>query len=134
MSELTYGELTAILVGLGFVRRIIPGSHVLFAHRPTETIVMLPIARATARVRPANIVSTRFILDAKGIAPHQQWEELVRSHRALRTLPKLDANIAGSNCNCGQHKLIGTVWYVWGPRGKEPLKTVPSCMRLRKRR
>jgi len=44
---------------------------------------------------------------------------------------KARTRIAGSNCDCGRHKLIGMIWYAWGPRGKEPLKTVPSCMRLR---
>ncbi len=45
----------------------------------------------------------------------------------------MSVRIAGSNCNCGRHKLIGDAWYAWGPRGKQPLKTVPSCMPLPRR-
>jgi hypothetical protein len=72
--------MTAILEELGFERRVIPGSHVVFAHRPTETLVMLPIARGNQTVRMANVVSTRFILDSKGIANRRRWDELVRAH------------------------------------------------------
>ena len=73
-------ELTAILEDLGFERRVVRGSHVLFTHSPSETVIMLPIARASETVRTANVVSTRFMLDAKGIANQHKWEQLVRRH------------------------------------------------------
>lgn len=78
MPNLSYSQLSAILCELGFERRVIRGSHVLFKHQLTDTIMMFPITRGNEKVRMANIVSTQFMLDAKGIADRQQWEKLVQ--------------------------------------------------------
>ena len=81
MPDLSYSQLSAMLLSLGFERRVIRGSHVLFTHEKTETIVALPIARGRQKVRMANIVATRFLLDAKGIIPSQKWESLAEDQR-----------------------------------------------------
>lgn len=111
MPSLNYRQLTAILEDLRFNRRVIRGSHVLFTHDATETVVLLPIVRGTEKVRAAIIVSTRFILDAKGIANGRRWEELVNKHRVreqIRDILKREIN----NCRIsvsGRGQLEGLI-------------------------
>ncbi len=84
-EPMKYSELSAILEELGFERRVVRGSHVLFTHQASETAIMLPIARATETVRTANVVSTRFMLDAKGLADQRKWRQLVERHAERST-------------------------------------------------
>lgn len=79
MSDLTYAQLSSVLVNVGFSRRVIKGSHVLFTYPASEVIVMLPIVRGDTKARPAHVVATRFTLDANGIVSKSRWEKLVRA-------------------------------------------------------
>lgn len=79
VPRLTYSRLWAILTGLGFVRESARGQHVVFTHSPTETIIVLPHARGRDTVRAATILTTRVMLEGRGIASRQRWESMVNS-------------------------------------------------------
>lgn len=75
---MTHSQLSKLLKILGFKRRVIRGSHTLFTHESTDTVLMFPIVHGGKKVRPTYIMSTGFLLDAKGILARTKWTELVQ--------------------------------------------------------
>lgn len=75
---MTYAQMTEVLVGLGFERRAIRGSHVLFTHKKRkDAILMFPRGqRSRSKVREAHVISTRFFLDAMGFLSTKKWDRL----------------------------------------------------------
>ena len=84
LSRVTEGELEAVLLELGLreaVRR--PGEYRAFAHKPTDTLVVLGWREPDDLLPEAVVVGTRYLLDAKGVIDAEDFDERLRAAKTV---------------------------------------------------
>ena len=85
----TYADLDNALLKLEFKRQEYQGKHYLYLHKPTETLLTLPIVDAETRVRPADLLTSEKMVVERGIADADAWNALLyygRTHAVAATL------------------------------------------------
>lgn len=119
MSEatvLTYARLYQLLEDLGFEDESVPGSHRVFRHRRSDTVVVQAIHKPADPVSLVDLKSTRRILDEKGLLAKSEFDRLTD----LAHTPPPPASASGpsglvpiSVDQCSQHSGIpGTLMAV----------------------
>ena len=78
MLSPTFADFRHVLLGLGFVDRSVPGSHVLLEHGPTDTVVLLRPYHDAEAIDPATLLGFRRILDEKGVIAGERFDDLLR--------------------------------------------------------
>ncbi len=77
---ITFAELEALLLEVGFEESPTTGNHKLFEHLISDTIVVLPMWQATDRVDRAHLVATRKTLDGRGVIDAAAFDEFLETH------------------------------------------------------
>lgn len=70
----TYTDLISLLEGLGFQDESVAGSHHVFKHRTSETLILLADLKREDPVRREDLISVRQHLDAKGLMDARAFE------------------------------------------------------------
>lgn len=64
-----------LLTRLGFVETRVKGSHIVFHHQPTETLLVSP--RGTKRVTAPRLASVRQIVTGRGVTSEARFDSLL---------------------------------------------------------
>lgn len=75
--QITFAQLVRTLMNAGFVESPSKGSHVVFKHVPTETIVVLPAHDPNQEVEPAQLVAVRRLVAESGIVERDFFDEML---------------------------------------------------------
>lgn len=78
-SRLTFRKLDKALTALGFVKQQ-NGTHILYNHSETKTLITLPPYRASQAVDPAHESVVRKMVVGRGVAPEKRIQALL-AHR-----------------------------------------------------
>lgn len=81
MVKVTYQKLYKVLNELGFTQAPTTGSHVLFRHRPTSTVIALPPGAKTKVVPAANLAAVRMTIIGREIARQDDVDQLFKHTR-----------------------------------------------------
>ena len=81
-SDLSFAALRRILLDLGFVEAVVPGSHIGFKHAPSATVMMFHPYRPDERVGEADLLSVRKQLDERGLLPAGSFDARLRKASA----------------------------------------------------
>ncbi len=73
-KRITYGDLTQLLESEGFVRAVIPGSHIVFAHKQANTSLFLPIHKSGMPAAPRHIAMVRGTLIDFGVMSEPDFD------------------------------------------------------------
>jgi predicted RNA binding protein YcfA (HicA-like mRNA interferase family) len=73
----TLAQLERFLVRIGFVEEPTPGPHVLYAHPPTKTEVLLPAGHPTELAGRARLAGIRTTVVERGVASGAKFDELL---------------------------------------------------------
>ena len=71
----TYADLTTLLERLGFQDESVEGSHHVFRHRASDTVVLLADLRPEDSVRREDLISVRWYLNSKGLMEARAFEQ-----------------------------------------------------------
>jgi len=66
-NTITFAALRQLLSDLGFVEKVLPQSHVVFEHAPSDTIFVFRPYRPRDRVADYDLVGVRRHLDERGL-------------------------------------------------------------------
>lgn len=77
-SELSFAVLRRILLDLGFVENLVPGSHVGFEHSSSGAVMMFRPYRPDERVSLADRLSVRRQLDERGLLSADSFDARLR--------------------------------------------------------
>jgi hypothetical protein len=77
-KTISFTRLRQMLLDLGFAETVVPGSHSLFEHDPSDTWLVYRPYRPNEMVSPTDLANTRFFLDQRGLVERDEFEELVR--------------------------------------------------------
>ena len=78
-STVSYRDLTEYLLRHGFRQERIPGSHRLFTHETTDTVIMLPDDVSSRAAWPPQVAAVRRMLDLRGLVPAEEFDDEIRS-------------------------------------------------------
>jgi hypothetical protein len=85
-EEVTYGQLSQVLLDLGFVEQTVPQSHTRYCHQESETVILLAAHAPEAAARPFDVKYVRRVLDETGLLDAREFErrlaETCSSHTA----------------------------------------------------
>ena len=76
-KQITFAQLVRTLSNAGFVMSRSKGSHVVFKHFPTETVVVLPSHDPNTEVEQAHLAAVRRTLAESGIVDRDSFDELL---------------------------------------------------------
>jgi len=77
-KQLTYSRLTKILENLGFEMSRVTGSHRVFKHPDSSTLIVLPYRSGRAPVQRIQIAAVERILSETGFLSREEFKELIR--------------------------------------------------------
>jgi predicted RNA binding protein YcfA (HicA-like mRNA interferase family) len=76
-NAIPFAALQRVLKELGFVETRVPGSHVVFEHPATATVLLFRTYRPRDQVSAADLVSARKLLDERGVVDGAALDELL---------------------------------------------------------
>jgi hypothetical protein len=79
-NEVTFGRFSDALIELGFTvqHADMDGRPcIVFRHRETDTLVVLPPLKPSQRVPIGELISARFLFPARGVTTEEHLEELL---------------------------------------------------------
>jgi len=74
-KEITYGEFDRLLVGLGFVRGHTTGSHKVYEHKPSDTLILLPPTQPDEIVDALHRATVRRSIVERGAAEEDVYDK-----------------------------------------------------------
>lgn len=77
-SDLTFAALRHLLLDLDFVEKTVPGSHEVFEHAPSGTVLIFRLYRPQDKVSLPDLVSARVHLDERGLLTADAFDNLLR--------------------------------------------------------
>jgi hypothetical protein len=80
MIQAKFGSLSRLLRDLGFTARTQPGSFTRFDHAATGTWFLYPDYAPDEEVFASDLVGTRYLLDAKGLLPREEFEARLKEN------------------------------------------------------
>jgi predicted RNA binding protein YcfA (HicA-like mRNA interferase family) len=81
-SDLTFAALRSLLLDLGFVENTVPGSHFLFEHASSGTVLVFRSYRPQEKVNLPDLVSVRIHLDQRDLLAADAFDNLLRKASA----------------------------------------------------
>lgn len=81
-KTITFKALERLLLHLGFVAGDTPAGHLIFHHRPTDTILAFPAYAADDEVRADHLMVTRKMVTERGILENDAYDQLLDEARA----------------------------------------------------
>ena len=83
MNEtISYAQLHAALVQLGFRKVVLPSANIQYRHEASGTSLVFPAHRPEDRVPAASIIGTRKVVVDRGVAKAELWNELLQAPAA----------------------------------------------------
>ena len=77
-KNVTFGQVHRLLDGMGFVRKPVEGKHVVFEHKPTDTLLFFRPHRLNERVDAMTLSIVQKTLDLNGFLESDQFEDALR--------------------------------------------------------
>ncbi len=81
-KSITYSQLEAVLLELGFRKKVIPKEGVTYGHLPSKTLLLLPLHEPAERVPSHVILSVRHHLEWNGVIEPNVLEEMLQAAAA----------------------------------------------------
>jgi predicted RNA binding protein YcfA (HicA-like mRNA interferase family) len=81
-SDLTFASLRSLLLELGFVEKSVPGSHFMFEHAPSDTVLVFRPYRPQEKVNLPDLASVRTHLDQRDLLRADAFDNLLRKASA----------------------------------------------------
>jgi hypothetical protein len=81
-SDVPFAAIRKVLLDLGFVETVIPGSHILFRHEPSGMVFMYRLYRRNERATLVDVRSTRKHLDEGGLLAAEGYDARLRKASA----------------------------------------------------
>jgi predicted RNA binding protein YcfA (HicA-like mRNA interferase family) len=85
-EEVTYGQLSQVLLDLGFIEHTVPKSHAGYRHEESETVILLAPHASEDIARPLDVRYVRRVLNETGLLDAQEFDrrlaESYSSHTA----------------------------------------------------
>ena len=74
IRTISYGQLAALLTGLGFERRVLDEHRVGYRHPPTGSFLMLPNSPPDTPARESDYFHVRSLLDWQGLMERKEFD------------------------------------------------------------
>jgi hypothetical protein len=81
-SDVPYATLRKLLLDLGFVEKIVPGSHFIFGHAESNTIFGFQLYRPKDKVSMMDLLGVRKQLDWRGLLSEDAFDASLRKASA----------------------------------------------------
>jgi predicted RNA binding protein YcfA (HicA-like mRNA interferase family) len=81
MVKVTYARLFKVLRQLGFSSQTSKGDHLVYLHKPTGALLVLPRGRRTDTVPAASLAAIRMSIIGQNAATQLQVDELLQGGR-----------------------------------------------------
>jgi predicted RNA binding protein YcfA (HicA-like mRNA interferase family) len=85
VEPITYGNLSRILMDLGFAKHDIPGSHVGYEHSGSGTIILLAAHTSKQMARMIDVKYVRRVLDEKGLLDGKEFDRRITDTYSSQT-------------------------------------------------
>ena len=87
-KKVTFGDIHRLLEELGFVQTTVKGKHVVFTHKPSDTLLIFRPHRRNERADPMTLAMVRMSLDQRGFLERDEFERALREGPAAKAKPK----------------------------------------------
>jgi hypothetical protein len=77
-SDIPFTRLRTLLLDLGFLERVIDGSHLGFYHAETDTLFTFRLYRAQDKVSMMDLIGVRSQLDCRGLLNQEKFDHALR--------------------------------------------------------
>ena len=77
-KKVTFGDVHRLLKAFGFVLTPVEGSHVLFEHKASETLLPFRAHRLSERVDPVTLAIVRSVLDGRGFLDRDDFDNALQ--------------------------------------------------------
>ncbi len=84
-KTLTQAALERALTAVGSVAKQTRGRHKVFRHRPTATVVVLPLNLASTPLNPLHLVAVRRTLLERGVSDGDAFDRLLATEARVKT-------------------------------------------------
>jgi len=81
-SNLPFATLRKLLLDLGFVEEVVPGSSLVFGHATTDTVFLFRLYRPQDKVSMMDLMGVRKQLDLRGLLGEDAFDALLRKASA----------------------------------------------------
>ncbi len=81
-ERITFGDVHHLLGEFGFEQTPVKGSHVLFEHKPSGTVVAFRPHRRNERIDPMTLAIVRSVLVENGFLEREDFETALREASA----------------------------------------------------
>ena len=81
MTKAALPDIEQLLLRLGFVAMPTQGSHRVYTHADSDTVIMLPPSDTNGRAGGAHVVAVRKMLVERGIVSQASFERLLHDVR-----------------------------------------------------
>ncbi|HYV91596.1 MAG TPA: hypothetical protein VE978_07435 [Chitinophagales bacterium] len=75
-NHITYRKLKSEMVSHGFSVKKIQGSHIVFEHKPSKTVMLLPSYRSNSIVSEAHLLGIKRQVVTRGLIPEKEFQKL----------------------------------------------------------
>jgi predicted RNA binding protein YcfA (HicA-like mRNA interferase family) len=82
ISDVPYATLRKLLLDLGFVEKIVPGSHIIFGHAASKTVFVFRLYQPKDKVNLMDLVGVRKQLDWRGLLSEHAFDASLRKASA----------------------------------------------------
>jgi hypothetical protein len=86
-NQVTYGQLDALLLQLGFVRQRVKSKWRRYEHAASDTVIILADKDPAEPARPSEVASARIHLVAKGLIGEAELEQQLANRVARAKSP-----------------------------------------------
>jgi predicted RNA binding protein YcfA (HicA-like mRNA interferase family) len=76
-EHVTYGDLSQIVRDVGFTDETAPGSHTVYRHARSDTLILLAPHAAGEVARPIDVKYIRRVLDEKGLLDGEEFDRRI---------------------------------------------------------
>jgi hypothetical protein len=81
-SDLPFAALRKLLLDLGFVEKVVPGSSIIFGHAASDTVFLFHPYRPQDKVSMMDLMGVRRQLDLRGLLGEEAFDALLRKASA----------------------------------------------------
>lgn len=78
-KKVTYDSLEQLLLHIGFIRGYTAGSHKVYEHTPSDTIILLPPSRPDEVVDAIHLLAVRKTVVERGVLDGDEFDRLLGS-------------------------------------------------------
>jgi hypothetical protein len=81
-SDIPFARLRSLLLQLGFVERVIDGTHLAFLHADSDTFFTFRLYRPQDKVSMMDLAGVRSQLDWRGLLSREAYDDALRKASA----------------------------------------------------